>query len=81
MFFYYFSNQHPYKRFFFISRQKITIHFLDQPTPPTSSSSGRNDAKDIKLREKEAELARMQQMLEQMQQQLKLQQKSGSGKI
>ena len=34
---------------------------------------GIRDSKDIKLREKEAELARMQQMIEQMQQQLKMQ--------
>ena len=37
---------------------------------------GIRDSKDIKLREKEAELARMQQMIEQMQQQLKMQNNS-----
>jgi septin 2 len=55
------------------------------PEPSTNQFKPKNlaskpDAKDLKLKEKEAELLRMQQMLQQMQEQLKLQQKSGSGK-
>lgn len=46
--------------------------------PQSDNHAPRNNAKDIQLREKEAELARMQQMLEQMQLQLKQQQKGPS---